>query len=190
MTERIAIVGGTFDPIHNGHLVAATSARDELRCDRTLVVVARDPWQKAELGVTAAGHRFAMTQRAFAGVRGVEVSAIELDRGGPTYTIDTVLALAQPGREIFVVLGADAVGGLETWTRAGELAQLVTIAVLGRSGEPCQAPHDRWSLVPVSMPRLDISSTEIRLRVRESRAIDGLVPFAVGEYITECGLYR
>ena len=190
MTERIAIVGGTFDPIHNGHLVAATSARDQLGCDRTLVVVAGAPWQKTEIGITPAAERFEMAQLAFAAVDGVEVSDLELQREGPTYTIDTVIELASPDREIYLVLGTDAVHGLESWSRASDLAQLVTIAALSRNGEGQPVPHERWSIVSVVMPRLDISSTEIRSRVEQQRSICGLTPPAVCEYIERRRLYQ
>ncbi len=189
MTERIAILGGTFNPVHNGHLVAASSAHEQLGCDRTLVMVAGEPWQKRASEVAPAAQRLEMAQLAFAGVHGIEVSDIEVRREGATYTVDTAAALAGPNRELLLVLGSDAILGLESWTRASDLAKLVTIAALTRNGEGSLVPHKRWSSVPVTMPRLDISSTEIRQRVALRQSIVGLAPPAVCEFIESRHLY-
>ncbi len=190
MTERVGIVGGTFDPIHNGHIVAALAAQQHCKFDRTLMVVANDPWQRPGGPVAGPAHRFEMVRLACAPISVLTASDMEICRGGPSYTVETVLELAAPGREIILTLGADAIAGLDSWTRAGELAELVTIAAVHRGGEAAVVPSSRWTFESVEMPRLEISSTEIRERVSRRRAIDGLVPTSVVSYIEREGLYR
>src|SRR5580704_8367478 len=129
---RIGIFGGTFDPVHVGHLVAATWAREALGLDRVLMVVANVPWQKAgRRVVSAAEHRFRMVQAAVAGVAGLEVSRLEIDRGGPSYTVDTVgeLLATTPSARPYVIVGADVATELETWQRVAELRAAVTLVV-------------------------------------------------------------
>jgi nicotinate-nucleotide adenylyltransferase len=175
--ERVGIFGGTFDPVHTGHVVAAVEARDRLGLDRVLVVVAADPWQKAERVLAPAADRFAMVAAAFEGLDRVEASDLELHRPGPTYTIDTVVALARPDRELYLVLGRDAAVGVDSWRRAPELRDLVTVAVVERAGsDDTRTVPAGWSTVSVTMPRLDISSSDLRDRVRAGQAVDGLVP--------------
>src|SRR5438309_566525 len=115
--ERIGILGGTFDPVHVGHLIDACAARHQLALDRVLVVVARDPWQKHGRVVAPAEQRFEMLAAAIDGAVGLEASRIELERDGPTYTIDTVEQLSEPGRELVLVMGSDVAGSLDSWHR-------------------------------------------------------------------------
>lgn len=190
MGERVGIFGGTFDPLHNGHLVAMAAAFDGAALDRMLVVPAGDPWQKAGAVAASAADRLAMVRAACAGRRGIEVSTIEIDRSGPTYTIDTVEALAATDRELFLVLGADAVGGLDTWKRADDLAAAVVVVAVNRNDVAVPAaPSSRWQVVPVTMARVDISSTQIRARAAAGLRLDGLVPDAVAHHIEAHDLY-
>jgi nicotinate-nucleotide adenylyltransferase len=188
---RLGILGGTFDPVHVGHLVAASEARWALGLDRVLLVVANDPWQKtAEGSVTPAEDRFAVLAAAVEGVDGLEASRIEIDRGGPTYTIDTATALAAryPQAELFLIVGADVAATLDTWVRVEELIPLVTLLVTTRAGNAPYLP-DRWRSRALEIPALDISSSDVRARVAGGRPVDFLVPPAAVRCIRARGLY-
>jgi nicotinate-nucleotide adenylyltransferase len=188
--ERLGLFGGTFDPVHIAHLAAAVETRSALALDRMLLVVAPDPWQKHGEVVAPAALRYEMVEAAVADVPGLEASRLELDRGGPTYTIDTVEALAGDGvqRDVFLVVGADVANTIGTWHRADELRALVTLAVVMRDGRARTAP-DGWKVEHVSMPRLDVSSTDMRARVASGRPIDVFVPSAALRVIRAHGLY-
>ncbi|MGH8978656.1 MAG: nicotinate-nucleotide adenylyltransferase [Acidimicrobiia bacterium] len=187
--ERLGIFGGTFDPVHIGHLVAALEARHQLALDRVLFVVAREPWQKHGTVVAPAEARFAMVQAAVAGVEGFEASTIELTRGGPSFTIDTVEQLAADDRHLFLIVGTDAAAGLDTWERAADLRRAVTIAVMDRATDIAPAPLPGWDHRFVSMPRIDVSSTAIRERIAVGGPIEILVPDAAIRVIRERHLY-
>jgi nicotinate-nucleotide adenylyltransferase len=186
--ERLGIMGGTFDPVHIAHLVAAVEARYSLALDRTLFVVAGDPWQKSGQVVAPAEARFEMVSAAIAGLAGMEASRLELDRDGPTYTIDTVEALGSAARDLFLIVGSDVASNMNTWHRAEELRARVTLAVLTREGHPCTGPAG-WNTVEVEMPRLDVSSTDIRERCAAGRPIDVLVPPSAVRVLRSYGLY-
>jgi nicotinate-nucleotide adenylyltransferase len=190
--ERIGILGGTFDPVHVGHLFAAVTARDRLRLDRVLLVVANVPWQKVGArAVTPAEDRLAVLEAAIGDVDGLEASRIEIDRGGASYTVDTVEALAalHPGAELHLVVGADIVRELDTWERVEELRDLVVLAVVDRAGEPPVADPPGWRVRRVPMPELMVSSSELRKRLAEDRPVDFLVPEAAIRCIRARGLY-
>lgn len=187
--ERLGVFGGTFDPVHVGHLVAAVEARYQLDLDRVLFVVARDPWQKRGQVVAPADARFAMVAAAIAEVDGFEASTLELDRPGPTYTIDTVADLAAAHRDLFLIVGADAAAGLDTWKRAEELREAVTVAVLARASDTAPAPLTGWDVRPVTMPRIDVSSTALRDRLARGAPVDFLVPPGAIRVIRERRLY-
>jgi len=190
MSERIGVLGGTFDPVHVGHVATAAEVRHALGLDRVLLVVAGDPWQKRGRVVAAAEDRLALVRAAVAGIDGVEASAIEVEREGPSVTADTLEALAAPGRELFLVLGADAVANMSTWKRLDETRGLATIVVVERAGDlDVHPPGDGWRVAHVRVPRLDISSTDLRARLGAGRPVDGLVPPAVIAEITSRGLY-
>lgn len=190
MGDRIGVFGGTFDPVHVGHVVAAVETRAVLRLDRVLMVVAGDPWQKREQMVAPAADRLALVEAAVEGIDGVEASAIEIERAGPSVTADTLEALAAPGRDLFLVLGADAVRNMPTWRRLEETRALATIVVVERSGEHDVAPPaEGWHVVHARIPRLEVSSTDLRARLAEGRPIDGLVPPGTVRAIRERGLY-
>jgi nicotinate-nucleotide adenylyltransferase len=190
VTERLGVFGGTFDPVHVGHVVVATETRSQLGLDCVQLVVAGDPWQKRGRVVAAASDRLALAETAVDGIDGVEASAIEIERGEASVTADTLEALARPGRELFLVLGADAVANMPTWRRLDETRELATVVVVERAGDiHSEPPGPGWRVERVAIPRLDISSTELRERMREGRPVDGLVPAAVVREIRRRGLY-
>jgi nicotinate-nucleotide adenylyltransferase len=188
---RLGIFGGTFDPIHLGHVEVADAVRDALELDRMLVVVANHPWQKQDRPVTPAEDRYAMVAAALADQPGLEASRLELDRGGPSYTIDTVRQLRadEPDADLFVVVGADVVGTLGTWHHDEELRDLVTLAVVDRPGAAHLDPPSGWRFVQVAVRSIDISSTDLRLALEAGSTVVGLVPDAVIRCISERGLY-
>jgi len=188
--ERLGVFGGTFDPVHVGHVVVATESRAQLALDRVLLVVAGDPWQKRGNVVASAADRLALVAAAVDGVDGVEASAIEIERDAPSVTADTLEALTAPDRELFLVLGADAVANMGTWRRLEETRDLATVVVVERAGDAhSEPPGAGWRVQRVAIPRLDIASTDLRERLRRGRPIDGLVPPAVVRTIHTRGLY-
>jgi nicotinate-nucleotide adenylyltransferase len=187
--ERLGILGGTFDPVHVAHLAAACAARDQLELARVLLVVARDPWQKRGMVGAPADARLAMVAAAIEGVEGLEASCIEIDRDGPTYTIDTVDALTAPDRELYVIMGSDVAGRLDTWHRVDELRTRVTLAIVDREGDVSVAGPAGWRVVRVTMPRLDVSSTDLRRRVAAGEPVEFLVPVPAVRVLRERCLY-
>ena len=190
MVERIGVLGGTFDPLHHGHVATAADVRHALGLDRVLLVVAGDPWQKRGRVVASAQDRLALAEVAAAGIDGVEASAVEVDREGASVTADTLEALGGPDRELYLVLGADAVANMGTWRRLEDTKALATVVVVERAGDlDVHPPGEGWRFVHVRVPRLDISSTDIRARLVAGRPVDGLVPPAVMAEIRTRGLY-
>jgi nicotinate-nucleotide adenylyltransferase len=190
---RTGLFGGTFDPPHNGHLATAAIVRHALGLDEVWLVVAHRPWQKeGTRAISPPAVRLALTGAAVAGVAGLRASAVEIERGGDSYTADTLADLRRddPDRELLVVVGADAAGGLPTWERAEEVRAGATVVLVDRPGVPATPLPPTWTFVRVEIPRLDISSTDLRRRVREGEPIDGLVPAAVRAMIDADGLYR
>jgi len=191
---RIGILGGTFDPVHVGHLVAAVNVRYELDLDRVLLVVANEPWQKLEARpVTPAVDRLALVEAAVSSCPGVEASAIEIERGGPSYTADTVeeLEARHPGADLFLVIGADVAGTLDTWERIDEMRGRLRLVVVNRPGA---AVVDRgqlqgWDVSVVEIPDLEISSTDLRDRAATGRPLDFLVPTEAIRLLRERSLY-
>jgi nicotinate-nucleotide adenylyltransferase len=191
--ERLGVFGGTFDPPHIGHLVAANEARHALALDRVLLVVANEPWQKTGTReISPASDRLAMVTAAVEAVDGLEASAVELDRGGPSYTADTLETMAErdPDGMRFLILGADAAGGLRTWERAEAVPRLATLVLVDRPGLPAPAPPAGWAFERVEMPRLDVSSTDLRQRIAAGRPVTFLTPDAVVSCIRDRRLYR
>ncbi|MHB8439649.1 MAG: nicotinate-nucleotide adenylyltransferase [Acidimicrobiales bacterium] len=192
MAQRIGIFGGTFDPIHVGHLVAAVEVRDALVLDRVLMVVAHDPWQKSPTRpVTAAEDRYAVVAAAPAGLDRIEPCRIELDRGGPSYTIDTVATLREEdsSAELFLVVGADVAMQLRTWRRVDELLDQVTLVVVDRGATQAVARGDVQAGITVAIPALEISSSDLRRRMAEGRSVAFLVPDAAIRCIHARALY-
>lgn len=184
--------GGTFDPPHVGHLVAAVNARHEAELDRVLLVVANEPWQKVGMrDLSPAGDRLAMVAAAVSGVASLEASDIEITRGGPSYTADTLQQLKDedPTRELFLVLGSDAVAGLATWEHTERLKDLAEIIVVDRPGTEGALPPDGYRYRVVEVPLLEVSSTDVRARVADGRPLDYLLTPPVIECIQARGLY-
>ncbi|MGH3849774.1 MAG: nicotinate-nucleotide adenylyltransferase [Pseudonocardiaceae bacterium] len=191
MGERLGVFGGTFDPVHVGHLVAAVNAGHALRLDRVLLVVANEPWQKGDRTLTPAEDRLAMVSAAVAGCRGLAASRLEIDRGGDSVTADTLEALLveDPTRELFLIVGSDVASTLDTWRRAEATAQLATLVVVNRPGAPEPAPSWPGRVVKVAIPNFDLSSSDLRARAAEGRPLDYLVPDAAIDVIGRRGLY-
>ena len=204
---RIGLFGGTFDPPHIGHLVVATHVRALAGLDRMVLVVAGDPWQKSGTRrVTPAHHRLEMVRRAAEPYPGLVVDASEVHRRGPSYTIDTVRYLmsegitfgergVSPGEgdgeltvAVSLIVGSDAAAGLGTWHRADELRELVDVIVVERPGHRIEVPPG-WSFATVSVPQVDVSSSDLRLRLAEGLPVEVLVPPSVVTYLRTVGLY-
>ncbi|MHB8465027.1 MAG: nicotinate-nucleotide adenylyltransferase [Acidimicrobiales bacterium] len=176
---RIGLFGGTFDPIHVGHLVAAVNVHHDLQLDRLLMVVANQPWQKEDQrSITPAEDRFAMVAAAVGGVPGIEASRMEIDRGGASYTADTVseVAARYPDASIFCIVGADVADNLFTWERHAVIAELATLVVVNRPGAVRTASLDGWRVAEVEVPALEVSSTDLRRRAAEGAPLEYLVP--------------
>ena len=185
---RVGVFGGTFDPPHHGHIVAVTWAAEQLRLDGMVVVVAGDPWQKTQVaGITDSRHRLAMTRLAMPDGWGIEVSDLEVLRPGPTYTVDTLEALAVPGQQLVLVVGSDVAASLGTWKDSARVVELAEVAVVGRGGSEVPSPP---GMARVMIPQLDISSAMLRQRIALGHSVRGLLPEAVEEYAHEHRLYR
>lgn len=184
--------GGTFDPVHVGHVAAAATVRHVLGLDRVLLVVANDPWQKHGRGpITPAEDRLAMVAASVEGHDGLEASRLELDRGGVSYTVDTLLELraAAPTVELYVIVGDDVAGELHTWHRAEDLAAMATIVTVTRPGAAPAGLAPPWRVERVEIPSLDVASSDLRARAAEGLPLDGLVPDGAMHWIARCGLY-
>jgi nicotinate-nucleotide adenylyltransferase len=188
----VGVLGGTFDPVHIGHVVTALEVRHQLGLDRVLLVVANEPWQKDGSVFAGPADRMALVEAAVEGIDGLVADDTEIRRGGPSYMADTLADLRRrlPGDELFLVVGCDAAAGLETWERPDEVRASATLVVVDREGVdaglcvPAGWPHRR-----VQVPRLDIASRDLRVRLSEGRPIDGLVPAKVMQLIRGRGLY-
>ena len=194
MGRRVGVLGGTFDPVHIGHLVAASEVRHELALDTVLLVVAASPWQKTGTrAITPAADRFAVLQSAVAELDGLEASRIEMDRDGPTYTADTLAELAAAGDdELFLIVGADVANLLDTWVRPDEVKARATLVVVGRPGSLADLDllrREGWRIEAVEIPAIDVSSSDLRARLAAGRPIDVLVPPRAVREIENRGLY-
>ena len=198
--ERIGIFGGTFDPPHVGHLWLATLAADTLGLDRVLFMPAAKPPHKRGQRISPATDRLLMTRLAIAGSAGFELCPIELERPGPSFTIDSVEELLRlyPGARLFLLMAADSLEQIDTWREPDRLLELVEWAVGPRPGSPLPERaqlRERFGAATrrihlLEGPSLDVSASEIRRRVAAGKAIRYLVPQAVEEMIMERGLYR
>lgn len=191
---RIGIFGGSFDPPHIGHLLVAQDARDALALDRLLIVpAAQQPLKDAH--PTPPSARLAMVVRCFEGIPGIEVDPVEIQRGGLSYMVDTVQDVVGrwPAAELFLMVGQDVVPSLPRWQAVDRLLDQVTLVVLTRdadgTNDETMQVHGGRAARRLHTRRLDVSSTEIRARVRDGRSIRGFVPEAVADYIATTGLY-
>ena len=184
---RLGVFGGTFDPVHVGHLAIAHAALESIPLDRILFVPARRSPLKDSAPVAEAEDRLAMLELAVSGEPRFSVSRAELERDGPSYTVDTLERLAGED-QLFLIVGTDAAADLGRWKSPERIAALATIAVAERPGAPAMAA-DR-AVVAFDAPRLDISSRELRARAARGRSLRYLVPDAVWRYIEHRGLYR
>jgi nicotinate-nucleotide adenylyltransferase len=188
-------MGGTFDPVHHGHLVAASEAQAHFGLDEVVFVPTGLPWQKASREVTPAEHRYLMTVIATASNPHFQVSRVDIDRDGPTYTIDTLrdLAARLPDTDLYFITGADALAEIFTWRHAAELFELAHFVGCTRPGYEMDAealagiPPDRVTILEI--PALAISSTDCRARTAAGRPVWYLVPDGVVQYIAKHNLY-
>ena len=190
---KLGIFGGTFDPVHIGHLLAAEQAREQLRLDKVLFIPAGQPWLKAGQPVTEARRRAEMVTLATRGNRYFEASSMELEREGPTYAVDTLEEIAAgTTAEVYLIVGTDAVAELDRWHRPHRILQLATIAAVTRPGGAGRMPPSLEAFgrcVTVSCPPIGVSATDVRRRVSTGRSVRHMVPDAVNEYIISHGLY-
>ena len=188
---RIGLFGGTFDPPHVGHLVTAVNVRHALHLDQVILMVANDPWQKSGgRDVTPARDRLAMVEAAVSGVDGLVAGSDEIDRGGPSFTADTLVHLAErhPGVEWYTIIGDDAAASLDTWERVEQVVDLSHLVVVDRPGHQATL-STRYEWIHVESPRLEVSSTDLRSRFVDGRPLDYLVTEPVRRVIVERGLY-
>jgi len=196
-SERLGVFGGTFDPFHTGHLAAAQDVLEELGLARILFVPAGLPPHKAAGKLTPGEIRLRMVRDAVAADPRFDVSEIEIERDGPSWTVDTLRALTDlhPGAELHLIMGADQWAGFPEWRDPRGVAALARIVVMSRAGDgagdqvPGFADGPRPASLPVEVTRVDISSTELRRRVHEGRSIRYLVPESVNRLIEAERLY-
>jgi nicotinate-nucleotide adenylyltransferase len=192
--RRLGVMGGTFDPVHNGHLVAASEVAALFALDAVVFVPSGQPWQKADREVSAAEDRYLMTFLATAGNPQFTVSRADIDRGGLTYTIDTLRELHEqyPDAELFFITGADALAQILTWRDVHELFPLAHFVGVTRPGYllTFDASLPAQSLSLLEVPALAISSSDIRDRVARGAPIWYLTPDAVVRYVVKRGLYQ
>ena len=198
---KLGILGGTFDPIHTGHLILAHCAAEQLDLERVFFVPAGDPWRKASRDVTPATHRLAMVRLAVEADKRFEIDDREVRRDGPTYTTDTLRELKGElgaGTEFFFLVGEDSLTDMPYWHEPEAIFELARLAVAPRMGTPVPAPptsHDARHLhlpqfVRIDMPYIGISSTDLRARAQRGESLRYLAPDAVDRYIKNQGLYR
>jgi len=196
MTRRVGVMGGTFDPIHHGHLVAASEVQSWFDLDEVVFVPTGDPWQKSNRKVTPAEDRYLMTVIATASNPVFSVSRVDIDRVGPTYTVDTLRDLQErmPDAELYFITGADALGNIFTWRSAEDLFslahQFVGCTRPGHEMDPATLaaiPSDKLTIVEI--PALSISSTDCRIRTERGEPVWYLVPDGVVQYIAKHHLY-
>ncbi|MDT7571863.1 MAG: nicotinate-nucleotide adenylyltransferase [Actinomycetota bacterium] len=193
MAHRVGIMGGTFDPIHHGHLVAASEVASLFSLDEVVFVPTGEPWQKSDRVVTQAEHRYLMSVIATASNPRFWVSRVDIDRGGPTYTVDTISDIAEqrPGAELYFITGADALAQILSWRNAEGALKLAHFVGVTRPGYDLSADHlPTDSVTLLDVPAMAISSSGCRERVAEGRPVWYLVPDGVVQYINKHNLYR
>ncbi len=198
---RVGVLGGTFDPVHLGHLIIAQEARDKLALDKVMFIPAGQPWLKEDTDISPAPKRLEMLELALQSNETLCVDTQELDRPGSSYTVDTISQMRErlgPRTDIYFIIGMDALEELNRWKNPEQLAQLCYFAAMKRLGHTRLDLKELEKAVPgiservcfMDNPQVDISSSDIRRRVREALPISYLVPKEVEAYISENGLYR
>ncbi len=195
---RVGVLGGSFDPVHAGHLGLAKAAYEQADLDSVLFVPAGYQWRKADRRMAPAGERCEMVRLAIAGHPHFGLVTLEVEREGPSYSDVTLAALREerPGAELVFILGQDTLADLPNWHAPERVLELATLAVAGRAGDGGTAASEalpgglRGRFIWLDMPPVNVSATDIRERVRAGRSIEGLVPDAVREYIAAENLYR
>ncbi|MBW0093144.1 nicotinate-nucleotide adenylyltransferase [Pseudonocardia sp. KRD-184] len=193
MQRKIGVMGGTFDPIHHGHLVAASEVADLFGLDEVVFVPTGQPWQKGARSVTPAEDRYLMTVVATASNPRFGVSRVDIDRSGPTFTKDTLtdLRAEMPDASLFFITGADALGAILSWRDVEDLFSLAHFVGVTRPGYELEDDHlPEGAVTLVEVPAMAISSTDCRRRVAEGHPVWYLVPDGVVQYIAKRGLYR
>jgi nicotinate-nucleotide adenylyltransferase len=198
ITERVGVFGGTFDPIHNGHIAVAEAVRDRLGLDRILFVVTSDQWLRENPPEASAVDRFKMVELAVGGVAGFESSDVDIVREGSTYTVDTLSDLNRQlgdSAELFLIVGADSAISMDRWRNASEIEALARIVTVGRPGseisiESLDGSHPASGAEYVEGPMIDVSATRVREFLSTGQPVDDLVAETVAEYIETQGLYR
>ncbi len=196
--NRVGVFGGTFDPVHNGHIAIAEAVRDELDLDVVLFVVAADQWLRENPPKAPEGDRFRMVGLAVENLPGFEASDVDIVRGGPTYTVDTLIDLRERlggTAELHLLVGADSALSMDRWKSGKTIGTLARVVVIGRPGlefgaRSLDKSHPARGAVYVEGPMIDVSATAIRALVRVERPIAGLVTDQVAKYIEAKGLYR
>jgi nicotinate-nucleotide adenylyltransferase len=189
---RVGIMGGTFDPIHHGHLVAASEVSALFELDEVIFVPTGEPWQKTARRVSPAEHRYLMTVIATASNPRFWVSRVDIDRAGPTYTVDTIrdIAAQRPGAELYFITGADALGQILSWDRAEEALKLARFIGVTRPGYELSDAHlPTHTVTLLDVPAMAISSSDCRERVQQGHPVWYLVPDGVVQYINKHRLY-
>jgi nicotinate-nucleotide adenylyltransferase len=198
---KMGILGGTFDPIHNGHLAIADEARTYLNLSEVLFLPAGQPWMKSDQPISAAHHRTAMIRLALEGRPYFKLSTIEIEYKGPSYSVDTIVKLRAQSEEPFdcyFIVGWDNLAKIPLWKDPAKLIEMCFLAAVPRPGYDrpdmkkleAALPGISKKVILMDKPRIDISATDIRNRVAQGRSISSLVPPAVENYIKESGLYR
>lgn len=192
--KKIGILGGTFDPIHMGHLVLAEEVKEKLRLDEVIFIPCLQPPHKTKRKLSPAKDRFRMTQLSIEGNRSFSVSDIELKRGGLSYTVDTLRQLKEihPRSQIYFLTGSDILEEIHTWREPEEIYQLAKMVIATRPGFDRIDPKNRFAKKStiVEITGVDISSSQIRERVKKGQSIKYLVPSRVEEYIKKKKLYK
>ncbi|MBI4220375.1 MAG: nicotinate (nicotinamide) nucleotide adenylyltransferase [Chloroflexi bacterium] len=197
LAVRIGVFGGTFDPIHFGHLAIARAARDALKLDLVLFVPAARPRLRSEEPAASAAHRAAMVDLALQGLDWAKVSSVDMERPGPAYSVDTVADIRHelgPAAELYLIIGADALETLPLWKEPDKLIAESRLVCVGRPGarKPEELPkgHPGRGATFVEGPMVDVSATDLRDRLATGESVDALLPSTVTDYIRDHRLYQ